>query len=136
TGREWTDADVLQTVRRRSLARLRKEVEPVDPPVLARLVTNWQGLVRRRIGLDALLDVVENLQGAPLPASILESEILSARLDRYAPADLDALAGAREIVWRGIEPIGDRDGRVALYLTDHLSRLWRPAPPADLSERE
>jgi len=135
-GREWCDPDILQTVRRRSLAKLRKEVEPVEGFVLARLTTSWQGVVRRRTGLDALLDVVENLQGAPLPASILESEILSARLDGYAPADLDALAAAGEIVWRGIEPIGDRDGRVALYLTDHLSRLWRPAPPADLSERE
>src|SRR6185436_19394819 len=120
------------------------EVEPVEPPVLARLVTTWQGLVRRRVGLDALLDVVENLQGAPLPASILESEILAARIDGYAPGDLDGLAGAGEVVWRGVEPVGDRDGRVALYLTDHIARLWRPAPSrvegpgpiAELSARE
>src|SRR5206468_5968388 len=65
SGREWCDPDVLQTVRRRSLAKLRKEVEPVDPPVLARLVTSWQGVVRRRVGLDALLDAIETLQGAP-----------------------------------------------------------------------
>jgi ATP-dependent Lhr-like helicase len=136
TGREWCDADVLQTIRRRSLARLRKEVEPVEPPVLARLVTHWQGLVRKRVGLDALLDVVENLQGAPLPASILESEILSARIDGYSPSDLDALAAAGEVVWRGVEPVGDRDGRVALYLTDHVSRLWRPGAPVELSDRE
>jgi ATP-dependent Lhr-like helicase len=137
-GREWCDPDVLQTMRRRSLARLRKEVEPVDPPVLARLATTWQGAVRRRSGLDALLDVLENLQGAPLPASILESDILSARLDGYTPADLDALAAAGEVVWRGVEPIGDRDGRVALYLTDHLARLWvppSPSTPADKREQ-
>ncbi|HET7695993.1 MAG TPA: DEAD/DEAH box helicase [Vicinamibacterales bacterium] len=136
SGREWCDADVLQTIRRRSLARLRKEVEPVEPPVLARLVTHWQGLARRRAGLDALLDVIENLQGAPLPASILEGEILSARIEGYSPSDLDALAAAGEVVWRGVEPVGDRDGRVALYLTDHISRLWRPGAPAELSERE
>src|SRR6185436_19219638 len=85
TGREWCDPDVLQTIRRRSLAKLRKEVEPVEPAVLARLVTAWQGVTRPRLGLDALLDVIENLQGAPLPASILESEILAARIDGYAP---------------------------------------------------
>jgi ATP-dependent Lhr-like helicase len=136
TGREWCDSDVLQTVRRRSLAKLRKEVEPVEPPVLARLVTSWQGLVRKRTGLDALLDAVENLQGAPLPASIVESEMLSARIDGYVPADLDALLAAGEVVWRGVEPIGDRDGRIAIYLTDHLARLWRPSPAADLSPRE
>jgi ATP-dependent Lhr-like helicase len=144
SGREWCDPDVLQTIRRRSLAKLRREVEPVEPPVLARLVTAWQGLVRRRVGLDALLDVVENLQGAPLPASIFESEILAARIDGYSPGDLDALSAAGEVVWRGVEPVGDRDGRVAIYLTDHLARLWRPAPSRvegpgaapELSDRE
>jgi len=136
SGREWSDADVLQTIRRRSLAKLRKEVEPVDAPVLARLVTTWQGVVRKRAGLDALLDVVENLQGVPLPASILESEILSARIDSYASADLDALLAAGEVVWRGVEPLGERDGRVAIYLTDHLPRLWRPSPVSELSDHE
>jgi len=136
SGREWCDAEVLQTIRRRSLARLRKEVEPVEPPVLARLVTTWQGLVRPRRGLDALLDTIENLQGAPLPASIFETEILSSRLDGYSPGDLDALAAAGEVVWRGVEPVGDRDGRIAIYLTDHLARLWRPAPIGDLAARE
>jgi ATP-dependent Lhr-like helicase len=135
SGREWCDPDVLQTIRRRSLAKLRKEVEPVEPPVLARLVTSWQGLVRKRPGLDALLDIVENLQGAPLPASILETEILSARVEGYSTSDLDALCAAGEVVWRGVEPIGDRDGRVALYLTDHLPQLWRPAPPGEVSPR-
>ena len=136
SGREWCDPDVLQTIRRRSLAKLRKEVEPVEPAVLARLVTAWQGVTRPRLGLDALLDVIENLQGAPLPASILETEILAARIDGYSSADLDALAAAGEVVWRGVEPVGDRDGRVALYLTDHLSRLWRPPSPVELAARE
>src|SRR5262249_32781861 len=90
----------------------------------------------RRTGLDPLLDTIENLQGAPLPASILESDILSARVHGYTPADLDTLAAAGEVVWRGVEPIGDRDGRIALYLTDHLPRLWRPSPSPELSPRE
>ena len=136
SGREWSDPDVLQTIRRRSLAKLRKEVEPVEPPILARLVTSWQGLVRRRGGLDALLDTVENLQGAPLPASILETQILPARIHGYAPGDLDALAASGEVVWRGVEPVGDHDGRIAVYLTDHLPRLWRPAPTPALDARE
>ncbi len=135
-GREWCDPDILQSIRRRSLAKLRKEVEPVEPAVLGRLVTAWQGLVRRRRGLDALLDTIENLQGAPLPASIFEREILSARIDLYNPGDLDALTAAGEIVWCGIEPLGERDGRLALYLTDHLARLRRPVGSVDLSGRE
>ena len=81
--REWCDVEVLRTIRRKSLARLRKEVEPVEQRVLARLITRWQGVVQPRNGLDALLDVIENLQGAPLPASILETEILPARIREY-----------------------------------------------------
>jgi ATP-dependent helicase Lhr and Lhr-like helicase len=136
SGREWCDADVLQSIRRRSLAKLRQQIEPVDPPVLVRLLTGWQGVIRRRAGLDALLDAVENLQGAPMAASIFESEILAARVERYNPADLDALTAAGEVVWCGVEPLGERDGRLALYLSDHFARLKRPVALADLSPRE
>jgi len=127
TRREWTDAGVLRMLRRRSLARLRQEVEPVEHAALGRLATAWQGITRRRQGgADALLDAIEQLQGAPLPASILETEILPARLDAYDPADLDAVMAAGEVVWVGIEPLGDRDGRIALYLADHLAHLLPP----------
>ena len=126
TRREWTDAGVLRMLRRRSLAKLRQEVEPVDQAVLGRFATKWQGIIKRRRGTDALLDAIEQLQGAPLPASILEAEILPARIDAYDPADLDALTAAGEVVWAGVEPLGDRDGRIALYLADHLPRLLPP----------
>ena len=128
TQREWIESDVLRTVRRRSLAKLRKEAEPVDPPVLARLFTNWQSVVRKRRGLDALLEVIESLQGFPMAASIFESEILAARVEGYKPSDLDTLSAAGEIVWTGVEPLGERDGRIALYLTDHLPLLHQPQP--------
>jgi ATP-dependent Lhr-like helicase len=125
-GQEWTDAGVLRVLRRRSLARLRREVEPVDPAVLGRFLTRWQGVSRRRRGVDALLDTIEQLQGAPLAASILETEILPARLDGYEPAALDALMASGDVMWVGIEPIGERDGRVALFLADRQSELLPP----------
>ena len=129
--REWCDIEVLRTIRRKSLARLRKEVEPVEQRVLARLLTRWQGVVQPRRGLDALLDVIENLQGAPLPASILETEILPARIAGYRSADLDTLIAAGEVTWVGFDPIGERDGRIGLYLTEKLGTLWRPAASGD-----
>jgi ATP-dependent helicase Lhr and Lhr-like helicase len=131
TSREWTDAGVLRQLRQRSLAKLRHEAEPVDQSVLGRLATRWQGVARRRQGTDALLDVVEQLQGAPIAASILETEILPARLDGYDPADLDAVAAAGEVVWVGVEPLGDRDGRIALYLADSAARLLPVRPEPD-----
>jgi ATP-dependent helicase Lhr and Lhr-like helicase len=136
--REWCGRDVLTALRERSLARLRKQVEPVDAGALGRFVATWQGVVRRRAGLDALLDVVEQLQGAPVPASELEREILPARVEGYRSADLDRLVAAGEVAWVGLEPLGDRDGRIALYLTDHL-RLLLPSRDAsaatDLEQR-
>jgi ATP-dependent Lhr-like helicase len=122
--REWCDVEVLRTIRRRSLAKLRKEVEPVEQQTLARLFTHWQGVLTPRRGLDALLDAIENLQGAPLPASLLETEILPSRIANYKPADLDTLIAAGEVTWAGFEPIGERDGRVGLYLAEKLPLLW------------
>jgi ATP-dependent helicase Lhr and Lhr-like helicase len=122
--REWCDVEALRTIRRKSLARLRKEVEPVEQRVLARLLTRWQGVVQPRRGLDALLDVIESLQGAPLPASVLETEILPARVAGYKAADLDTLIAAGEVRWAGFDAIGERDGRVGLYLAERLESLW------------
>src|SRR5205814_3159684 len=130
-GREWVDAEVLKALKRRSLAKLRKQVEPVDPAALARFVADWQGLARPRRGLAALLGAVEQLQGAPLAASALEREVLSARIQPLRPGDLDILFSAGELIWRGVEPVGSRDGRIALYLTDHYRLL---APPAKKAE--
>jgi ATP-dependent helicase Lhr and Lhr-like helicase len=122
--REWCDVEVLRTIRRKSLSKLRKEVEPVEQRVLARLLMRWQGVVQPRRGLDALLDVIENLQGAPLPASILETEILPARVSGYRTADLDTLIAAGEVTWVGLDSIGERDGRVGLYLAEKVEALW------------
>jgi ATP-dependent Lhr-like helicase len=139
--REWCDAEILRQIRRKSLARLRREVEPVEQATLARFLTHWQGLLapRRSAGahLDALLDAIESLQGAPLPASLLEASILPARIAGYEPAGLDRLIAAGEIAWAGVEPLGERDGRIALYLSDKLPLLAQPRPQAEpLTERE
>jgi ATP-dependent Lhr-like helicase len=128
-GREWCDAAVLRTVRQRSLARLRQEVEPVEAPVLARFLMQWHGIARPRYGLDGLLDAIEQLQGVPVAASVLEREVLAARVHGYTPAMLDTLLAAGEVTWVGVEPLGERDGRVALYLTDTQAALRPPQAP-------
>lgn len=124
--REWCDVEALRQIRRKSLARLRKEIEPVEPPMLSRFTTHWQGVLQKRRGLDALLDTIENLQGAPLAASLVEPAILPARLARYSPGDLDTLIAAGEVVWCGFDSLGERDGRIGLYLADKISELLPP----------
>src|SRR4029079_9831826 len=140
TRREWTDANVLRLLRRRSLARLRRAVEAVEQAVLGRFLSRWHGVTARRRGPDALLDAIEQLQGAPLVASQLETEILPTRVAAYAPGaldpptradtdepvDCDAVTAAGDIVWFGVEALAERDGRVALYLADHVTQLLPP----------
>ncbi len=138
---EWCDAEILRQIRRKSLARLRREVEPVEQHTLARFLTHWQGLVTpRRLShahLDVLLDAIENLQGAPVPASLLETAILPARVAGYESAGLDTLIAAGEVTWAGVEPLGERDGRIALYLTDKVPLLAQPRPNTEpLTEKQ
>jgi ATP-dependent Lhr-like helicase len=126
--REHCDTGVLRQLRRRSLAKLRHEVEPVDGPTYARFLQQWHGIGSGRAGLDALADVLAQLQETPLVASVLESEILPARLADYRPADLDQLCTSGEIVWVGAGPLGSTDGRLLLLFRDQVGLL---APPAD-----
>jgi ATP-dependent Lhr-like helicase len=138
--REWCDTEILRQIRRKSLAKLRREVEPVEQHTLARFLAHWQGLLAPsrsgQVRLDALLDAIENLQGAPIPASLLETSILPARIANYDPTGLDTLIAAGEVAWAGVEPLGERDGRIALFLADNLPLLVQRRPIVDpLSER-
>ncbi len=123
SGREWCHDDVLRTLRRRSLAALRKEIEPVDQVVLARFLPAWQHVGSRRYGVDGLAEILTTMQGAALPASILESDILSDRLSGYQPSDLDTLLTAGELVWVGSSPLGSNDGRLRLLWRDQVAAL-------------
>jgi ATP-dependent helicase Lhr and Lhr-like helicase len=124
--REWCDADVLRLLRRRSLAALRREVEPVDPSTLGRFLPEWQAVTRPRSGPSALLDTIAQLQGAAIPASILETDVLPSRVRGYRPADLDALCASGDVVWVGAGGIGGDDGRIALVFRDQLRLLVTP----------
>jgi ATP-dependent Lhr-like helicase len=136
SGREWLDAEVLRRLRRRSLAALRKEVEPVAQDALARFLLAWQGVGTagpRRADLDSLYQVIEQLQGAAVPASALERQVLPARLPDYSPGLLDQLCAAGEVVWAGAGPLGSDDGWVSLYLADQAPLLLPEPIPAELS---
>lgn len=121
--REWCDDDVLRQLRRRSLAALRREVEPVDEQALARFLPAWQGVGVPRRGTDGLVEVLGALQGASVPASVLETDVLAARIVGYRSSDLDALCTAGEVVWIGDGAIGATDGRVRLLFRDQAGLL-------------
>ena len=129
--REYCDAEVLRRIRRRCLASLRQEVEPVPPEALARFLPDWQGVGGRRRGVDALADVVAQLQGAPVAASVLEADVLACRMAGYKPADLDQLCTSGEVVWVGAGALGATDGRVRLVYRDHAALLVPAAEPCE-----
>ncbi|HXP22456.1 MAG TPA: DEAD/DEAH box helicase [Streptosporangiaceae bacterium] len=144
-GPQWCDSGVLRLLRRRCLARLRHEAEPVPPAVFAAFLPPWQnarhggtarpdraggagpGRRRRPTGPDAVYSVVEQLAGAAVPAGALESLILPARVDGYTPAMLDELTAAGEVVWAGAGALPGGDGWLVLAPAASAPLLF-PAP--------
>ncbi|HSM01297.1 MAG TPA: DEAD/DEAH box helicase, partial [Acidimicrobiia bacterium] len=136
--REWVDSEVLQRLRRRSLATLRKDVEAVPPDAFVRFGLGWHDIGGGGSTQGRLLDVVGRLEGAAVPASILEPDVLSSRLD-YSPDLLDSLTASGEVVWVGRGTLGGRDGRLALYRRDRVPLLHWPtgteAPSGEIHEK-
>ncbi|MBB6344597.1 Lhr family helicase [Nonomuraea muscovyensis] len=146
-GEEWCDAGVLRMLRRRSLARLRKEVEPVAPETLAVFLSAWHGVtggsgaggstlpggsrgaggVGTARAMDALVHAIEQLQGAAVPASALETLVLPSRVPGYHPALLDELTSSGEVMWAGQGSLPGGDGWVCLYFAD-TAPLLLPEP--------
>ncbi|HEU5355479.1 MAG TPA: ATP-dependent helicase [Actinocrinis sp.] len=121
SGDEWCDARVLRRLRRRTVAALRQQAEPVGPAALARMLPLWQSVGqpgerpdRRMRGVDGVLRAVEQLAGVPVPASALERLILPSRVSDYQPAMLDELTSGGEVVWAGAGALAVDDGWIAL----------------------
>jgi ATP-dependent Lhr-like helicase len=129
-GEEWCDTDVLRLLRQRSLAALRQEVAPAETEVLARFLPAWQGVAAVGTepaggGLDRLYEVIGQIQGVPIPARVLERDVLAARVRGYSPRLLDELLTAGEVLWVGAGTLGRDDGRVVLAQR-HMAPLLLP----------
>ena len=134
--REWCDAEVLRQLRQRSLAALRREVEPTQAEALARFLPAWHGVGSRSGTVDRLHEVVGQLQGVAIPASGLERDVLSARLRDYSPRLLDELLAAGEVLWAGAGPLGRDDGKVMLFLRDRAPLLAPRLVPVPVERPE
>lgn len=142
---EWCDAEVLRKLRRRSLAALRAEVEPVDAAAYGRFLPAWQNV---RVpgkrgqsalrGLDGIITAVDQLSGVPIPASAWEPLVLASRVSDYQPAMLDELMAAGEVLWSGAGALPGNDGWVSLHLADSAELTLNPAidfEPGDAQQR-
>ena len=121
SGTEWCDAEVLRRIRRRSVAALRAQAEPVCQQAYADFLPAWQHLRQPERGAEGLLRVIEQLAGAPLAASTLETLVLPGRIVDYSPAMLDELTSSGEVLWAGAGSLPHNDG-------------WLVFTPSDLPE--
>jgi ATP-dependent Lhr-like helicase len=125
-GTEWCDAEVLRMLRRRSLAALRREIEPVPPRVLATFLPRWQQVGGNNRGVDALAAAIEQVQGVAVPASAWERLVLPARVADYAAPQLDELCASGEVLWAGSGSISGGDGWVTLAYAESAPLLLPP----------
>ncbi|MCG2802443.1 MAG: ATP-dependent helicase [Cellulomonas sp.] len=144
-GEELCDAGVLRVLRRRSLAALRAQVEPVDAQALGVFLPRWQQVVpigpgtggsgpvgTRRggeaptssghggaalVGVEGVARAIEQLAGAVLPASAWETHVLPARVLDYTPSFLDELTAAGEVLWAGHGRLTGHDALVSFHPT-------------------
>jgi ATP-dependent Lhr-like helicase len=128
---QWCDADVLRILRRRSLAALRAQVEPVSTAAYGRFLPAWHRVSAGHSGLDGLTSVIDQLAGVRMPASAIEPLVLAPRVRDYTPAMLDELLAAGEVTWSGAGSISGSDGWIALHASDSAP-LTLPAPAAEL----
>ncbi|MCQ9162872.1 ATP-dependent helicase [Arthrobacter sp. STN4] len=134
---EWCDVEVLRRLRRRSLAALRAEVEPVDAATFGRFLPAWQHVSTASgppalRGLDGLLTVVDQLAGVPIPASAWEPLVLAQRVPDYRPAMLDELTATGEVVVSGAGALGGSDGWLSLHVAESAELTLNPV--ADFAE--
>ena len=146
SGTEWVDAEVLRRLRSRSLAALRKEIEPVSHGTLGRFLPTWQHVGSAGVGgaavrpglqgIDGVLQAIEQLQGAPLPASAWETLVLPSRVRDYSPAWLDELCASGEVVWAGGGSLPGSDGWVSLHLASSAPLSLADPDDIELTPRQ
>ncbi|GAA4048013.1 ATP-dependent helicase [Arthrobacter methylotrophus] len=133
---EWCDSEVLRKLRRRSLAALRAEVEPVDAAAYGRFLPAWQNVsvpvagrsrgAQALRGLDGIMTAVDQLSGVPVPASAWEPLVLASRISDYQPAMLDELMAAGEVLWSGAGSLPGNDGWISLHVAEAAELTLNP----------
>ena len=148
-GIDWCDEEVFRRIKRETLAKLRGQIAAVDGSAFARFLPAWHGVqpagVRgaegnqegrlprhderssmRGRGRGRLLEAIAQLEGFALPWSTWWQDVLPARVEGFALDDLDQLSASGQVVWVGAGALGVRDGRVAIFRSEHAALLLDP----------
>ncbi|MBI2823529.1 MAG: DEAD/DEAH box helicase [Planctomycetia bacterium] len=122
---EWCDRRLLARIHRRTLDRLRRQIEPVEPAAYLRFLTEHHHLApeHRWQGPGGVRAAIRQLQGFEMAAAAWERRVLPARVKDYDPAWLDSLAFSGELVWGRLRPF-----RPDALCRASASRLTRAVP--------
>jgi ATP-dependent Lhr-like helicase len=133
---QWCDRRLLARIHRRTIERLRREIEPVTVSDFIRFLCDWQHVRpgTQLAGRDGLRTIVEQLQGFEAAAGAWEQELLPARLVDYEPAWLDELCLGGELTWGRFECRAEgtaspsRAAPIGIGLRSDLGWLLGPRP--------
>ena len=110
------DAENLEILLRLSRARARATFEPLPAADLPLFLARHQHLISAGVltaasppadcgaGVSLALELqqaLEPLLGHPMPAALLETEVLPARIPGYTPATLDSVTAESDLMWFG-----------------------------------
>ncbi len=120
---EWCERGLLARIHRYTVQQLRREIEPVSPADFMRFLFRWQRLTARGEGIEALAEVLLQLEGCTVPAAAWERDILPARIDMYFSTLLDGLCSSGRYTW--LRPQPPRVAKVS-ESPDHKARKQTP----------
>ncbi|QJD83147.1 DEAD/DEAH box helicase [Cohnella herbarum] len=125
--RLWSSAKVASRLVRLSIRHARDRAEPVEPARWCSQIAFMQHALQgtQLQGSEGLLAVIDRLQGLYLPLSHWETIIFPSRLSPYRKEHLDQLCASGEVLWLGRKDEGDKEGKVAFFLTRSKS-LFTP----------
>ena len=103
---EWCERRLLQRIHKRTLAGLRKQIEPVTPAVYMNWLLRWQRAAPRAqlSGEAGVLEALRLLEGFEAPAIEWEKTLLPQRVAGYDPRWLDTLCMEGVVGWGRISP--------------------------------
>jgi ATP-dependent Lhr-like helicase len=128
---EWCHRRLLARIHRRTVGKLRKEIEPVSTADFMRFLFQWQHVApgSRQHGETGLLQVVKQLAGFEAAASSWDSQLLRVRMGKYEPALLDHLCLSGAVSWGRLAPHPRLTGQTAR----ELGRRITPTSVAPIS---
>jgi ATP-dependent Lhr-like helicase len=141
--RRWVDRRNLEQMHRRTLALLRREVQPVPLAAYAAFLRDWQRVLTRPAAdgqvedsqPSALNAVLQQLRGLAVPGLAWERDVLPIRVPDFDSEQLAELCQSGELMWAAEGGRDARRARVGFFFRGEGQLfLEREAPAEALAE--